>query len=157
MNTAVIYYSLSGKTDKVAKCIIEILTSRGEHADLIRLRPVKEETSFKRQCRDAFFAKKPELIPTTTDLRKYNRIILGTPVWAFKPAPSINTYINMCSSLDAKEAIVFATYGSGVGRNNTLKIMKKMLQTKGAHVTKEILIQGNEDQGIYRKRLENLL
>ena len=153
MKTIVIYYSYSGNTHRVVQLIVNVLKNKGEEAIPVRIRPLTEVTTFLGQCREAFLGKKPELYRTLLDLKDFDRIILGSPVWAFKPAPAINTYLDKCSSLQGKEAIAFVTYGSGVGKDKTLQAMKKSLEKKGAHVATTISFQQSESPAKCRERL----
>ena len=157
MKTAVIYYSFTGNTHRVAQVIIDILKNKGEEAIPVRIRPLKEVTSFLGQCKEAFLAKKPELYRTILDLKDFDRIILGSPVWAFKPAPAINTYLNKCSSLESKEAICFVTYGSGAGKQKALLIMKKGLLAKGARVTGTMSFRQGEDARVCKEKAQKIL
>lgn len=157
MKTAIVYYSYSGNTHRLAQLILGILKERGEEAVPIRVRPLKEETSFFIQCKEAFFGKKPELYKTLLGLKDFDRIILGSPVWAFKPAPAVNTYLDKCSSLNGKEAIPFITYGSGTGKDKALLIMKKSLEAKGARVLKTMSFQQGESAASCREKLKEVL
>jgi flavodoxin len=157
MKSAVVYYSYSGNTNRVAHLIIEVLKHKGEEAIPVRIRPLKDETNFFLQCRDAFLGRKPDIYRTLLDLRDFDRIILGSPVWAFKPAPAVNTYLETCASLQGKTAVCFVTYGSGTGRERTLGIMRKMLEAKGAHVVGKISFQQDEDADECRKKIEKIL
>jgi len=157
MKTAIIYYSYTGNTHRVAQLIVDMLKKKGEEAIPVRIRPLAEETSFLGQCRDAFLGKKPELYKTLLDLKDFDRIILGSPVWAFRAAPAINTYLDKCTALDGKEAICFVTYGSGAGKNNALGSMKKSLEAKGARVVGTMSFQQGEGSGKCREKLSKLL
>ena len=157
MKTAIVYYSFSGNTHRVAQTAEDILKKRGEEVIPVRIRPLKEEKAFLKQCKEAFFGKKPELYTTLLDLGDFDKVILGSPVWAFKPAPAINTYLDKCGTLVGKEAICFVTYGSGTGKDKAIEIMKKGLETKGARVSGKIFIQQAEKrEEIKRKLLEVL-
>lgn len=157
MKSVVVYYSFTGNTDRLAKLIIDILNKRGEEAIQVRIRPLKEEKNFLAQCRDAFLARKPELYKTLLDLGEFDKVFLGSPVWAFKPAPAVNTYLEECGSLNGKTAICFVTYGSGTGKDKALDAMKKRLEAKGAHVTEKISFQQTEKADSCRKKLERIL
>ena len=145
MKTVLVYYSYSGNTHRIARLMTEVLKGKGADVTSVRIRPLKEDTNFLIQCREAFLGKKPELYRTLLDLKDYDRIILGSPVWAFKPVPAINTYIEACSSLKDKEVFCFVTYGSGAGKDNTLEHMKKCLEKKGAKVAETLSFQQNEN------------
>jgi len=157
MKTAVVYYSYTGNTHRVAQIIIGVLKSRGEEAIPVRIRPLKEETNFLIQCRDSFLRKKPELYRTLLDLKDYDRIILGSPVWAFNPSPAINTYLDKCISLEGKEAFCFVTYGSGTGKEKALKTLQKDLEAKGAKVVGEISFKQNEGLEASKNKISKML
>ena len=157
MKSAIVYYSYTGNTHRVAQFISDILKDRGEEVIPVRIRPLKEEAGFLAQCRDAFFGKKPELYRTLLDLRDFERIIIGSPVWAFKPAPAINAYLDKCGSLEGKKAACFVTYGSGVGKEKALRIMENSLRAKGAEVTAGVSLQQGENEKSCRDKLVRLL
>ncbi|MFC1576539.1 flavodoxin family protein [Candidatus Omnitrophota bacterium] len=157
MRTAVIFYSFSGNTNRVAHLMVEMLKNKGEEVIPIRIRPVKEQTNFALQCKDAFLGKKPELYRTMLDLNNFDRVIFGSPVWAFKPVPAINTYMDKCSSLTGKTAICFVTYGSGAGKDKCLEKMKQQLEAKGAEVTEMLSFQQAESPKSCREKLTKVL
>ena len=154
MKSAVVHYSFSGNTARVAHQIVDMLVQKGEEAIPVRIRPLKEERNFILQCKDSFLGKKPELYRTLLDLKDFDRVIIGSPVWAFKPAPAINTYLEQCSSLENKTAICFVTYGSGTGKEKALEVMKRGLEMKGARVVAMMSFQQNEDSAACRETLE---
>lgn len=108
----VVYYSLEGNVDYLAK---EIASKTG--ADLLKLETVKEYPKkglikFLHGGRDVSFGFKPELKTEIPDLSAYSTIILGTPVWASKPAAPINTFFDKVS-LRGKEVFAFASSAGG--------------------------------------------
>ncbi len=131
MKSAIIYYSYSGNTKKVADIFAELLRSRGK-VDVVRLIAPNENDSFMGQARRAFFHKRTEIIPVNFDLSRYDLVCLGTPVWAFGPAPAVNTYLDRCTGVTGKKVILFTTYGSGVGRERCVDYMQAVLARKGA-------------------------
>ena len=157
MKSAIIYYSFTGNTHRIACLFADILKNKGEEAVLVKIRPLKEETTFLRQCKEAFLSKKPELYRTLLDLKDFDRVIIGSPVWAFKPAPAINTYIEQCGSLQGKTAICFVTYGSGIGKDRALEIMKKTLVAKRARIAGTVSFQQSENEKQCRKKLSEML
>ncbi len=157
MKSAIIYYSFTGNTHRIACLFADILKNKGEEAVLVKIRPLKEETTFLRQCKEAFLSKKPELYRTLLDLKDFDRVIIGSPVWAFKPAPAINTYIEQCGSLQGKTAICFVTYGSVIGKDRALEIMKKTLVAKRARIAGTVSFQQSENEKQCRKKLSEML
>ncbi len=157
MKSAIIYYSFTGNTHRIACLFADILKNKGEEAVLVRIRPLKEETTFLRQCKEAFLNKKPELYRTLLDLKDFDRVIIGSPVWAFNPTPAINTYIEQCGSLQGKTAICFVTYGSGVGKDRALEIMKKALVAKGARIAGTVSFQQSENEKQCKEIIRNVI
>ena len=140
MKSLVVYYSYSGNTKKVAKVLVEVLKAKGQVEEL-ELIASDEAKSFLSQCGRAFKHKKAQIQEVNFDLSKYDLVCFGTPVWAFGPAPALNTYLDKCSGVIGKDIILFSTYGSGVGKERCLDYMQKILTDKGAKSFKRFLIQ----------------
>ena len=157
MKTAIVYYSYSGNTDRVATLIADILKDKGDEVMPVRIRPLNEPKNFFVQCREAFLSRKPELYRTLLDLKDFDRVILGSPVWAFKPVPAVNTYIDKCSRIEGKEVIIFVTYGSGTGKDKALELMKKGLEARGARVSKVLSFQQAEGLESCRRKIREVL
>lgn len=124
---AIVYYSLSGNTDYVAKKINEVIES-----DLIRLNPIKEypDKGFKKYywCgKSAVMKDTPELEKYNFDANKYELIIFGSPVWASRFTPPIRTFINENKDkLVNKKLAAFVSY-SGGGAEKALNGLKDYL------------------------------
>ncbi len=131
MRSVVIYYSYSGNTRKVADVLDEELKKKSE-VEFIDLKAIDESDKFLKQASRAFWRKKAVIENVNFDLSPYDLVCFGTPVWAFGPAPAINTYLNKCIGIDGKEVVLFTTFGSGAGNEHCLKIMQKCLSKKGA-------------------------
>ena len=131
MKSAVIYYSYSGNTKQVANLLVEHLNSQGE-VNKIELTPLDESKSFLGQCRRAFSHARAKVEPVNFDLSGFDLICLGTPVWAFGPAPAMNTYLDNCSGVAGKDVILFSTFGSGTGNERCLNYMQDILSKKGS-------------------------
>jgi len=140
MKSAIVYYSYSGNTRKVAQALMEALKQEGEVRE-IELVPIDETRSFFGQCRRAFWHKKASLQNVNFDLSGYDHICVGTPVWAFGPTPAINTYLDKCFGVEGKPVILFTTYGSGAGRERCLDYMQDILAKKGAGEFKRFSVQ----------------
>ena len=131
MKSAIAYYSYSGNTRKVSDVLAEYLFQKGG-VEQIELVPLDESESFLGQCRRAFSRTRAALTPVTFDLAHFDIICFGTPVWAFGPAPAMNTYLDKCAGLENKEIILFTTYGSGTGNERCLNYMQDLLRKKNA-------------------------
>ena len=125
MKTLIVYYSLEGNTEYAANRIADKLG-----ADTLRLYPVKEYKSsglgkFLEGGRDAMRGAKPELMDYDVNLAKYDRIIIGFPVWASNIAPPIRTFIKE-NDLRGKKIAAFACQG-GAGAEKAFGKLKEAL------------------------------
>lgn len=140
MKLLIVYYSYSGNTRKVAKALVETLKAKGQ-AEELELIAQDEAKSFLGQCSRAFKHQRARISEVNFDLSKYDLVCFGTPVWAFGPAPALNTYLDKCSGVSGKDIILFSTYGSGAGKERCLDYMQKILSDKGALGFKRFSIQ----------------
>lgn len=139
MKTAVIYYSNSGNTKKAAITLAEYLKQKGE-VDLLELKASDESDNFLGQCRRAFLKIRAQLEPVNLDLKAYDLLCFGSPVWAFGPAPAMNSYLDKCFGLESKDAVIFTTFGSGTGNDRCLNYIKDILNKKGIKSFKQFSI-----------------
>ena len=135
MKTIVVYYSLEGNTEFAAKRIAELLG-----ADLLRIEPEKAypDKGFRKFFwggKSAVMADTPRLQPYSFDSPAYDRVIIGFPVWASRPAPPIRTFIRD-NDLSAKRLAAFACQ-SGSGAE---KAFDKIDEALGAEKLGEKLV-----------------
>ncbi|MGD9014417.1 MAG: flavodoxin [Candidatus Omnitrophota bacterium] len=140
MRAIIIYYSYSGNTKKIADCLANYLQGENE-VKVLRLETQDESTTFFIQAARALIHKKARVVHAESDLSNYDLICLGTPVWAFAPAPAMNTYLDICSGLLGRPVVIFTTYGSGIGVRRCFNYMQKILSTKGASDFRHLSIQ----------------
>jgi flavodoxin len=129
MKTLIVYYSYSGNTKRVAEILGGYLEAKGR-VDTVELKPLDESKNFFVQGKRALQKLRAQLAEVNFDLSGYDLICLGTPVWAFGPAPAMNTYLDKCSGLEGKEVILFCTVG-GKGMERCLNYMQEILSPKG--------------------------
>ena len=139
MKTLIVYYSYSGITEEVMGIFKGVLEKKSE-VKIQRLKPKAEITSFLGQCRAARSKKRCEIEEALFDVSSYDTIILGSPVWAFAPAPAINTYLDKVTGLNNKKLIVLLTSGSGLGVKGCFKYINNILSSKGVSNISEINI-----------------
>lgn len=117
MKTAVVYYSLTGNADFVAKQIAEKLD-----ADLIRLEPEKAypDSGFRKFFwggKSAVMGEMPALTNRPFQFADYDCVILGTPVWAGTFAPPLRTLIRQnTGKWKEKKIAAFICSGGGPGK-----------------------------------------
>jgi len=137
----VVFYSYSGNTEKLAVTLKEELSAEF-NTDIYRLEALDEAESFFGQALRAFLKKKAQIKEDITlDLAAYDLVCLGTPVWAFGPAPALRTYLNKCRGIKNKQVLLFASYGSGAGSTKCIRQMNDIVQKKGTTAVKSFLIQ----------------
>ena len=124
MKSVLVYYSLSGNTDWVAKKISESIK-----CDLIRLKPLKEYPSsgfrkFFWGGKSAVMKEIPELSKYDFNYSKYDQIIFGTPVWASNYNPTLRTFIKDNKDKLKKMKISVFVCCSGGNANKTIDKLK---------------------------------
>ncbi len=140
MKTVIIYYSLDGNTAGAAESLAKLIG-----ADLCPIQPVKPMISagkptFRTLMQgggQVTFGLCPKLKDFSTDLGGYDRIVLGTPVWAGKCASFVRTFAKKYAkqhSLTDKVTAVFTLSGSG-DNAGCIADLKKMLPNIGATVS----------------------
>lgn len=126
MKKLVVFYSLSGNTEVVAKTIAKELK-----ADLCRVEEIRKRNRFLAYLTGSFAAmrdKCSEIKPIALNVCDYDLIFLGSPIWASRPAPAINAFIND-TNFKNKKVIAFFTMGGSryvkAINNITVKVEKR--------------------------------
>ena len=125
MATLIVYYSLEGNTDLVAR---RIASECG--FDTLRLKPVKSypDSGLRKFIwggKSAVMAETPALEPYEFDAAAYDRIVFGFPVWAGNVTPPIRTFIRD-NDLTGKRIAAFACQ-SGSGAEKAFRRLKAAL------------------------------
>ena len=132
-DTLIVYYSLEGNVDFVAR---ELAKSLG--AETCRLETVQEYPragilKFFHGGKDAVMGYKPALKGALPDTAAYQRVVIGTPVWAGRPAAPINTFL-AGAALSGKQVAVFASSAGG-NAEKCLAAITAAAEKQGATVT----------------------
>lgn len=112
MKRLIIYYSLSGNTDKIVKNI-----SKGINCDLLKIETVKAmPKSYILQIvvggGQVLMDTKVKIKPIEIDLNEYDEIFIGTPIWNGKCVPAISALLENYSLKDKVTGLII-TSGSG--------------------------------------------
>ncbi|MCI5827200.1 MAG: flavodoxin domain-containing protein [Lachnospiraceae bacterium] len=126
MKTAIVYYSMSGNTKYAADKIAEKIG-----ADIIRIEPVKAypdqgAKKFIWGGKSAVMGEPPALQSYEFSAEKYDRIILGTPVWASTFASPIRSFLKENPDIQGKKLAVFTCF-SGGGADKVIEKMEKYI------------------------------
>ena len=139
----VVYFSASGKTEKVAKKVAEATA-----ADVYEIKPEVKYTKadlnwMNRKSRSSVEMNdrsfRPAMLCGDIDISKYDIICLGFPIWWYVAPTIINTFLEAYDFTD-KRIILFATSG-GSGFGNTLAELQ--LSARGAEFSETVVLKGN--------------
>lgn len=130
MKTLVVYYSLSGNTRAVARRIARALKAEVLELRTVKVYPDDEDVLLGLGQQEVKTGYMPQLQPYRVDLKKYDAVVLGTPVWWSTYAPAMKSFIKGKDWKDVK-VYPFATNGGTLGR--TPSELKKAL--RGAEIS----------------------
>jgi flavodoxin/ferredoxin len=88
MKTLIVYFSLTGNTQKIARAVFSGIKSLGVDCDICKLKEVKGQ-----------------------DLTQYDLIGLGSPVHFYEPA-NVTNFVRSLPSLPGKHAFLFCTHAT---------------------------------------------
>jgi len=125
MKSIVVYYSLTGNIDSLATTIAKLTD-----ADICKLELESEYPKnffkFVKGGHDAVRHLTPKLKTILPDLSQYDRIYIGSPVWASTYAPPIGSFLENYP-LENKEIALFISY-MGRTPGHTFKDMLAYLE-----------------------------
>ncbi|RPI40574.1 MAG: ArsR family transcriptional regulator [Methanoregulaceae archaeon] len=135
MKTSIIYHSYSGNTRSVVENVHA--ACGGDLVEVKLTRDYSRITAYTLGCYRAMKGLCDPIEQKAIDVAAADVIVIGTPVWAGKATPAINTAVAALEGCRGKNAVIFATCGKDGGE--TLPIIKNALETKGAKVTGEFV------------------
>ena len=136
MKSVIIYYSYSGNTAAAAMGVASVIG-----ADVVQVEDVEKPGKFKAYIMGAFAARKEQAWPVkqlAIDLKGYDRVFIGAPVWWGKQAPEANAAIDQLA-LTGKQVVVFVTLG-GNSSAGALEALTARVKAKGGIVVSSFAI-----------------
>jgi multimeric flavodoxin WrbA len=130
MSVCIVYHSETGNTKKVAEYV-----AKATGATLIPVRDCagyNKITMYLLGIPRARAGDKATIEPPMIDVSAFDLVVVGSPVWAWKPTPGANAAIAALTGCTGKKGMVFAT--SGGMPKDTLPVMKSALEGKGVKV-----------------------
>jgi flavodoxin len=120
MRTLVVYFSLTGNTEFVAKIISEQLD-----ADLCQVVDKKHKKGKLIYLKGgaASIREKLTKIEVQKSVDKYDLIVVGSPIWAGKIAPAIRTFLSL-NDLSDKKSAFFITLGGNKPEKSFVNMRK---------------------------------
>ena len=104
----IVYFSQAGSTQKIAQTIHRGMSQRLEQCDIARLKEIQPK-----------------------DLKNYDLIGLGSPVWCSRPSLNMLAFIEGFPSLEGKHGFYFCTHGALPGQ----AISEAVLALRGKDLT----------------------
>ena len=145
MKSLVVYYSFTGKTRLAAQAIAKAL-----NATLVEIeerRPVPMPFVYVSGGFRAFMNWGSKIRPLDVDLKQYERIFIGSPMWAYRSAPAINSFIYR-TNFEGRSVIPFFTMGGDDSEkalaNITAKIEKRQGKVAGSFAIKSYEVSDDE-------------
>ncbi len=125
MKSIIIYYSFEGNTKLIAESMQEAVGG-----DIVQIKMKKEVSTkgikkFLWGGKKVIFKEKPEIYPDNIDLKDYDLVFIGTPVWAGKFSPAFTTLFSN-TQLEGKSIAFFCCYMASEGK--TFKELKELLK-----------------------------
>jgi len=137
MKDLVVYYSLTGNTELVAKTLADSIK-----ADIIKIEDEQTISKTKAYTSGSIAAKQGKswtIKPFNADFAGYDRIFVGSPVWFGMPTPEINACIEK-SNFSGKQVVIFVTMG-GSGADGAIKAMSQKITAKGGKIISSFSIK----------------
>ena len=109
----VIYYSLSGNTEKIAKEIAQQTS-----ADIFKIETIKKYSTpsvYVKSKQELSTKEYPSLQEKPLDLSQYDTIFVGGPVWWYTMAPPLFSFLKQ-TDFQGKNVVPFSTQGSNYGK-----------------------------------------
>lgn len=142
MTDLVVYYSRTNNTKLAAQTIHEEIG-----ADLLEIKDKKNRSGpigYLIGGFDAFREKTTEIEYEKVNLKDYDTVYIGTPVWASKPTPAILQFLRE-NDLGGVKFVTFCTTGSS-GDETTINYMNHLIVSGGGKVKKSfsVVVSGND-------------
>jgi len=129
MKALVVYYSLTGKTKLVSEVIAEALD-----AMLLEIKETKPRKPGLLTYLTGGFAavtnRGSEINPIDVDIKQNETIFIGSPVWASRPTPAINSFIYK-TNFEGRSIIPFFTTGGKNSEKALANVTAKIERSQG--------------------------
>jgi len=137
-NVLVVYYSRSGNTEAMAREI-----ARKFNADIIKIgaeRYSLDYQGWRNASNDAddkvtMVQIKPEVV----DMGKYRLVFIGSPIWWYRPAPPLWTFVEK-NDFKEKNVILFNTFNSRF-KSEEIEKFRGEIEKKGGRLIDHIFIR----------------
>jgi len=126
MKTLIIFYSYSGNTKAIAEQL-----ATAESADIAEIKDLKRLGKLKAYTAGIFASirgKAWKIQPLSSDVSKYDRLILLAPVWADNPPPAFNAFLELLP----ESKTISIKMVSMSGKSNCKERIERVIIAKGS-------------------------
>ena len=109
MKSLVVYYTRTGNARFAAETIAAEIGADVE--EIVDMKNRSGKLAYLTGGSDARRGKETEIAPTKKSPADYDLLIVGTPVWASRPAPAVTTYLKKNNLAGKKVALFFTQAG----------------------------------------------
>ena len=143
MKKLIVYFTYTGNTKKIVDKISEKLD-----CDILEIKTViPYSTDYDTVVNDEQNSEAsnhlPEIQNIDVNLGEYDEIIIGTPVWWYRPVPAIRTFLTQ-NDLSGKKIIPFATNAGWLGK--TFKEIESLCPNSNIEKGMNIVFKSYSDQ-----------
>ena len=124
MKTLIVYYSLEGSTKMIAEKLAEKTGADLYEIKSVKKYPTKGPAKFIVGGKDAAFKVCPEIVKTGVNIKQYDALVIGTPVWDGTIAPPLRSFLR---DIIVKNPVV-AAYACMAGKDpkKTFDVIKEL-------------------------------
>ncbi len=148
----VVYYSRSGNTEAMAREI-----ARKFDADIIQIEAERYSLDYQGWRYAANDADDKvtmvQISPEVVDMGKYRLVFIGSPIWWYRPAPPLWTFVEK-NDFKEKKVVLFNTFNSRF-KSEEIELFQKEIEKKGGRLIDHIFIR--RGRVYYQKSGEQLL
>ena len=134
MKNLVVYYSRSSNTETVAQEI-----SKSVNGEIKKIQLVKN-ISFGWSAFTALLGLKGKIKKIDFNVKDYDNIFIGSPVWAGKSSTPINAFLSEVD-FTGKNVFVFITQADGKAPNSVYDSITDRIRAKGGKVIDSFFVQ----------------
>ena len=143
MKKLIVYFTYTGNTKKIVDKISEKID-----CDILEIKTViPYSTDYDTVVNDEQNSEAsnhlPEIQNIDVNLGEYDQIIIGTPVWWYRPVPAIRTFLTQ-NDLSGKKIIPFATNAGWIGK--TFKEIESLCPNSNIEKGMNIVFKSYSDQ-----------
>ncbi len=134
MKIAYLFFSYTGNTRFIAEKMQQACGG-----DLIPVLTTRRYSTFTAYTVGALRSRQEEadpIRPEEIDVSGYDLLVIGSPVWAWKPAPPTQSLVTALRGSEGKRAVIYVTCGHQAGE--ALPLMERWLDSRGITVVSQM-------------------